>query len=337
MLSGIYKAQVTAVHPGGESTDRETLPYAGTLSVILHNMMQLGGVDAAPRFRVRMLRERAHPSAGIYRLPEVGDWGLVCFWENDAEAGVWLGSLDDDLRNLVPEELWAKDPYAEVHHWPSDRYAIFHGDGAEEHVWPDGSFLKVTTRKDGQPGNPSERSRLTPRRMRRKKQGGEGFESERQSYPGHAEPQVDVVFHHASGAEVRISADGSFWLTTALGISLRLFDDAEQARQNGQPEPPQAMSGPNSGLYLELPGSRARIAIIDEVQPRIVIEGAHVEVRSSRIQLGGDAGAPVACIGDAIVGEIPPNTVMTAAGTPNAAPIPVTGRIAGGSNKVTAE
>ncbi len=233
----------------------EALPN-GRLSVILEDYSLLGAIQ------VRVARARAHPSAGDYALPELGDWGVVVFTRDDMRFGVWLGSLDDDLRNLVPEELWALDPYAEVKHHPSDQYTIQHGDGTTETVWPDGSLLKLTTGKDGSVSNEAKRGSKTPRRMRRKTG---PMQSERQDYVPHDEPPVDVEFQHASGAVVRITADGSFLLRTARGHLWRMHDGTEKARD---PE-----SGETTATPEEDAGRAASEMVLEsEVGHRITVK-----------------------------------------------------------------
>ena len=200
----------------------------GTVTVLLEDASFLGEIT------VRCARTRAHPSAGSFVLPENGDWGVVCFYRDDMRSGVWLGCVDDGLRNMVPEELWEQDPFAEVHHHPSDKSHIQHGDGTTETRWPDGSLLKVTTRKDGSLSNAGERTKETPRKMRRKTGNAA---SERQDYAPHTEPPVDVVFKHSSGAQVLITADGSFDLKTPKGHHLKLHDGTEKVRdpETGDP------------------------------------------------------------------------------------------------------
>lgn len=330
MLKGIYLAQVIAIHPGtaGDS-DADTAPYAGTLSVLLSNLMAFGGVDEAPRFRVRMLVSQAGPSSGVYSLPRVGDWGLVAFVENDGEAGYWLGAVPDDLRHAAPEELWQRDPYATLWQHISDFYHLVHGDGTTEMVWPDGSLLKITTRKDGLPGNPSLRASRSPRKVRRKKSGGKGFESVRTNFPFQAEPPADVVFSHPSGAEVRISADGSFFLSTPRGHSLRLYDDDERGRDNDGNVVVAGNGGAGSAIVLEAAGG-ATIRLEENPSPKIVIQAAAVE-------LGEGATLGVARSGDPVQCTIPIGTVMTAGGVPNPAPIPLTGTITSGSSRIRAK
>ncbi len=205
----IQRAQVLEAHP------------TGLLSVLLEDYSLLGAIP------VRMARARAHPAAGEFALPELGDWGIVAFTRDDMRFGVWLGSLDDDLRNLIPEELWQADRYADLTHHPSDQRTIQHGDGTTETIWPDGSLLKLTTTKDGAVSNPSRRGSRTPRRMRRKTG---PMQSERRDYVPHSRPPVDVEFQHSSGAIVRITADGSFLIRTPAGHGWRLHDATEKAR-----------------------------------------------------------------------------------------------------------
>lgn len=327
-MKGIHLAQVISAHPGtAKSTDADTPPYAGTVSVLLASQTMLAGTDDAPLLRVKVLRQRAYYNAGMYHLPEPEEWGLVAFYDNDPATGIWLGSLDNTLNNLIPEELWRKDPYAILEHYPSDRYAIHHGDGTEEHVWPDGSMLKLTARKDGQPGNPSERERKTPRRSRRGLSNGDNWKSERQAYQGQSQPPVDVVFKHSSGAEVRISADGSFWLSTAAGMQLRLFDDAEQGRDNNGNVTSPAGAGNAKGIYLETAGG-VRLKLEDQGN-KATLEAGEVVLAGGTL---GGARQNDEIEVTALPGEI---TVQTLAGpASNVQPITLRGRITGASSKV---
>lgn len=279
-MRGIHLAQVIAVHPSApDPTPEDQPPYAGTLDVILLDATPVD--DPQRAYRVRVLRPRAHPSAGHYLMPEVGDFGLVAFYANDPRAGVWLGALDDNLRQMVPEELWARDPYAEVHHLPSDRYAIYHGDGTEEHVWPDGTFLKLTTRKDGSFSNAGYRAKLTERKARRKTR---AFASQRVPYTPHQEPPLDLVFRHASGAEVWLSADGSLEVRTAEGHAVRLFDGTEKARDPATGAP---LGGGEQPRYVEVrtAGGHA-VRLEDRPNPALRLTTAH----GHRVALDDQAG-----------------------------------------------
>lgn len=183
--------------------------------------------EVSDEITVRVRRNRARPSADHFKLPCKSTCGVVAFFRNDMRSGVWLGELDDDFRHLVPSALWDDDPYATLDHHPSDKTTIQHGAGSTETRWPDGSLRKLTTRKDGSVSNTGKRSSQTPRKMSRKT--GK-MKSERQDYQPHSEPPVDAVFKHASGAEVHITADGSFNLRTARGHTWRLHDATEKAR-----------------------------------------------------------------------------------------------------------
>lgn len=197
-------------------------PHAdGTLSVLLEDSHYLGEI------RVRIARPRAHPAAGAYSLPEVGDWGVVAFTRDDMRTGAWLGSLDDRFRNLVPEEVWTEDVRADLRHHPGDQWTLEHGDGTSEHHWPDGSHLRLSTTKDGSTSNAGLRGAVTERMGTRKVGPGEG---ERQAYAGAERPPVDVEFQHSSGATVRITADGTFQLATPKGHSIEVRDATEKAR-----------------------------------------------------------------------------------------------------------
>lgn len=322
LRSGLYLAQVISAHPGTDTaTDADTVPYAGTLSVLLANYSYLVGTDQAAGLRVRMLRRRSARSSGSLELPEPQTWGVVGFFENDPAAGVWLGSLDNLLENLLPEDLWRNDPYAVLEHYPSDRYALYHGDGMEEHVWPDGTLIKITTRKDGQPGNPSLRAARTPRSARRR--GSIGWASERVAYPVQPQPPADLELEHPSGARFSLTADGSITVRSARGATLRIFDDQERGRDNqGHPTTPPG-SGSEAGITLEASGG-VRLRLLDQGR-RAVIEAGEVELA------GGTQGA--ARLGDEVTVTLPAGAVVTTGGV-NPAPIVVKGVISSASSRV---
>lgn len=193
----------------------------GSVSVILEDVHYLG------ELRVRCARIRAHPAAGDFRLPEVGDWGLVVFTRDDMRTGVWIAALDDYLRNLRPEEVWEEDVRADVMHHPGDQWGIAHGEGTTERHWPDGSHLRVSTTKDGTMSNTTLRGAVTKRMASRKIAPGT---SERVEYFGADRPPVDVEFVHSSGAIVRITADGRFELHTPMGHRMEVRDGTEKIR-----------------------------------------------------------------------------------------------------------
>lgn len=205
------RAQVVTVHEDG------------SLSVLPDNLGFHGEI------RVRVGRQRAHPSASRAERPVKGDWGVIAFTADDLRSGVWLCGLDDDLRNFVPTELWQADPYASLDHHHSDSTVIRHGDGSVELVLPDETLIRITTRKDGSLSNASGRAAKT--QLRRRVKTGPG-ESERQDYARKAQPPVDVHVAHSSGSSVSLTADGSVHAQTARGHRMRLHDGTEKVRSS---------------------------------------------------------------------------------------------------------
>ena len=209
----------------GQVTDVNVDEYKAR--VVFPNMAHVEGI------MVSLTGARQHPVAGDYHLPEPGDWGIVAFWTDDARSGVWITSISDRYRHIIPTELFVADPVARLHHTPGDHYTIEHGDGTLESVWPDGSMLRVTTAKDGDPGNPAGHKARTERK--RTLSPAKGHAPERLPLTAAARGPVDVLFEHASGATVRITADGSMRLATAKGHAFTLHDATEKARDPNDP------------------------------------------------------------------------------------------------------
>lgn len=205
----IQRGQVAAINPNGR------------IEVVLSN----GGI-IGKQISVRCLSNRAHPTAGEFQLPSPGDWVVIGFTSDSYQNGFILGYANDDHRNLIPEELWTDDPYVTYTHHSSDTISIQHGDGTYEHHLPDGSLLKITTRKDGKLSNASQRGKKSAlkRRMKTDKN-----TSERQTYTPHSEPPADVVFNHVSGASFTITADGSVTVKSAKH-TLKFQDGTEKIR-----------------------------------------------------------------------------------------------------------
>lgn len=209
-LRGIHLATVIDVHP-------ETYE----VSIALPNLGRSEGI------RIRLGGEWQHPTAGEFRLPERFDKGIVAFYADHPRCGVWLKALSMEEKHLIPTELFKEDKFAHLHHLPSDRTTVQFGDGSEEHRWPDGSFLNLLTRKDGSKSNSGLLRKLLDRFRTLGKMGQPGG---RKKFTGQSRPPVDVMFHHSSGAEVWISADGSFEVKTPRGHKFRLYDATEKGR-----------------------------------------------------------------------------------------------------------
>jgi hypothetical protein len=217
VIRGIHLAQVVEIY---------TSEYR--VGVIFPNLAHVEGL------RVSLGGARQHPVAGDFMMPEVGDWGVVAFWTNDPRSGVWLTSVSDRYRHIIPTELLIDDPHARLHHTPGDHYTIEHGEGSLESVWPDGTMLRVTTSKDGSTGSVTKRSERTPRK--RTITPALGRESERKDLtPAPKRGPVDVVLEHSSGALIRITADGSFHLSTPKGHAFTLHDSTEKQRDPDDP------------------------------------------------------------------------------------------------------
>ncbi|WP_413252041.1 phage baseplate assembly protein V [Thermus sp.] len=108
-MRGIHLAQVIAVHPSApDPTPEDQPPYAGTLDVILLDATPVD--DPQRAYRVRVLRPRAHPSAGHYLMPEVGDFGLVAFYANDPRAGCGWGLWTTTCARWYPRSFGRGTP-----------------------------------------------------------------------------------------------------------------------------------------------------------------------------------------------------------------------------------
>lgn len=281
-LHGLHLARVEEVYPDAPPSIPEQGPpaYAGSVGVRLESLVPLVGTNEAPIYRIRILHKDAGPEHGEWFLPKPGTFGLVAFYANDAASGVWLGALDANVMQMVPEELLKQDPRAHIEQTPGGAYSIQHGDGTLEQVWPDGTLLKATVRKDGSFGNPGHRDKKTRRRKRVRD--GKGWASKREEWSANQAPPVDVVLKHSSGAEVRISADGSFWLTTPQNHRLRLYDNLEKARD------------PQSGAVTAVEGEGERtascIALESEAGHKVMLWDDPVKAVDRRITVESASG-----------------------------------------------
>jgi len=236
-LNGVYDAQCVDIHP-------ETYE----VSVALRHMGFFDGIKIALGGR------RQHPVAGDFEMPEVGDWGIVAFTSDNPRSGIWLCSRPDKHRNMVPAELLKDDPKASLVHHPGDQYMVQHGDGSSELVWPDGTFAKVTTRKDGSLSNETARSELVERTYSTTSRFGE--KGQRKPFEGRAQPPVDFSFEHALGFTFRITADGSLAIQTPKGHLLKVHDATEKVRSAEYPHdvqstPEEDAQRVDSGITLE--------------------------------------------------------------------------------------
>lgn len=209
-------AQVEAVHPAEYQ-----------LSVVFPNYANLVGI------RVTVGSPQASAYAGEYALPRRGDWGLVAFWQDDPRTAVWLMNMPDRIWNSIPRENLSEDPQLRARYeWPGIRRLIF-GSGDQETILPDGSLFRVTHTKDGSLSNVGNRTIKTLWKVGEAVARGVRKEARKSINPGKA--PSDVVFAHASGASVVITADGRVDVGTPRGHHIKLHDATEKKRR---PEPP---------------------------------------------------------------------------------------------------
>jgi hypothetical protein len=211
LIRGIHLAQVVDVHP----KDYEVSVY------LPHLPPSFLGKGVRVKLGGRMQR----PKAGDFYLPQVGEWGLVAFPQDDWRAGYWLISLPDRGFHIIPQELFEEDPHATLTHYPGGQWRVERGDGSTELAWPDGTSLQVL-RKD----NPRSFLGRLMDRFRTLRKGKEWIEPKRESLEAPPGPTTYIHLKHASGTEVHLAQDGSVKVTTPSGLTFTL-DEGEWAQE----------------------------------------------------------------------------------------------------------
>lgn len=181
--------------------------------------------------RVRVAAAAAGPVTGHYALPAVGEFGLVAFYANDSNSGVWVTNLPSRLWNAEPREILKADPKAVATYHRDGRRELHTGAGDHEIVYPDGTLLRLTASKDESVSNTGNRSLRTPMtRTVDADPGSVSREQQREEYSPPETPPLDIRLEHSSGATITITADGSFDLVTPKGHRFKLHDATEKAR-----------------------------------------------------------------------------------------------------------
>lgn len=150
----------------------------------------LNSTNVSP-LKVKVLQRRAGTHGAILELPQVGEWGLVCFPNGSDQMAVWLGSVNRDLSNLAWDGIGAK---ARLDQHESGVYSLIDDAGNVDSVFPDGTYLRIgsgTVKAD---------------RLHHERQG-----QVRRTVPFDNPTGNPVTIHlsHSSGTQVTIQPDGS--------------------------------------------------------------------------------------------------------------------------------
>ena len=191
-LDGIVLAQVFSVSP----TDHAVQVIFTTLAGVL-----TPGTGQA--FKVKVLQRRAGITGAILELPQVGEWGLVCFPHGSDQMAVWLGSLNRDLSNLTWDGI---GPTTRLDQHESGVYRLIDDDGNVDTVFADGTYLRVGSG-----------STLADREHYERQ--GQG----KRSIPFANPTGVSATVHvqHSSGTTVTIDPDGTLTVHGVAPITVQ--------------------------------------------------------------------------------------------------------------------
>lgn len=129
MLNGIYLAQVAGV-----SADDHAIQVVFTTMAGILNSQNKNAI------KVKVLQPRAGLHGAILELPQIGEWGLVCFPNGSDQMAVWLGSLNRDLSNLAWDGI-GENTRLDQHE--SGVYRLLDDAGNLDMVFADGSYIRI--------------------------------------------------------------------------------------------------------------------------------------------------------------------------------------------------
>jgi len=186
-LSGIVLAQVVSVSPDDHA-----------LGVIFSTLSGIFPAGTGSPLQVKVLQRRGSINAAVLEIPQVGEWGLVCFPHGSDQMAVWLGSINQDASNLAWDGI-GKTTRLDQHE--SGAYSLVDDAGNLDVSFPDGTYVRV-----GTGSTPADR-----------------FHHERQGDVRRSVPfspptgaPATVHLHHSSGSSVQIDPDGT---VTVQGIT----------------------------------------------------------------------------------------------------------------------
>ncbi len=190
-ITGIVLAQVIGV-----SGDDHAVQVMFTTMASIFN-----SADGSP-LKVKVLQRRAGLYGAILELPQVGEWGLVCFPNGSDQMAVWLGSINRDLSNLAWDGI---EKYTRLDQHESGVYTLLDDEGNLDMVFRDGSYLRVGTGIE-----------LAAR-----------FKHERQGQAQRTVPFTNPTgdpatlhLRHSSGSELTITPDGQITVHGASSIEV---------------------------------------------------------------------------------------------------------------------
>ena len=190
-LSGIVLAQVIGVSPSDHA-----------VQVIFTTGAGIATQGTGQTFKVKVLHQRAGLHGAHLELPQVGEWGLVCFPHGSDQMAIWLGAVNRDLSNLAWDGIGMT---TRLDQHESGVYSLLDDVGNLDTVFPDGSYVRVgtgTTKAD---------------RFHYERQG-----QEKRSVP-FANPGGDpatIHIHHSAGTTITIAPNGALTVQGAASISV---------------------------------------------------------------------------------------------------------------------
>lgn len=195
-MGGIVLAQCVGVSADDHAIQVIFTTLSGILTTLNGNPL-----------KVRVLQRRAGTSGAILELPQMGEWGLVCFPSGSDQMAVWLGSLSRDLSNLSWDGV---GPLTQLDQHESGVYRLLDDAGNLDLVFADGSYLRVGA------------GTVKATRLHHERQGQQRRTtdfSNPQGAPG------TMYLQHVSGTTVQIDPNGDATITGAGKITVTATGD----------------------------------------------------------------------------------------------------------------
>ena len=204
--------------------------------------------------RVRVAADHATSTTGRFSLPPQGAWGIVEFYQDSPNTGLWTHTLPDRRQHAAPLELLTDDPRAIVDYLPGGAQLIHFSDGDLELACADGTLFRLTASDRDPKGvtprhrsvrddSSSRREAYTPERhaplhlhLAKATSAGafhidvtrEGelsldlTASDQAMYRLHGDPNGTLTLTNHAAASAQLGADGSVQLSTRTGARITI-------------------------------------------------------------------------------------------------------------------